>query len=156
MLLREIITEDERCVYYVNHIKKRKWLLAGESPSPEVKPGFSEIIILLLLWVKFLRYALLRATTQWYCSDANQLQKLADILSKRYPMKMRFVFQPDNERPHVAKITEDKIKELVPVEGLRKDLLNEKAIKFVRDNAKVTTARKPRAKKEDAEKTDAE
>ena len=50
----------------------------------------------------------------------------------------------------------DKIKELVPVEGLRKDLLNEKAIKFVRDNAKVTTARKPRAKKEEAEKTDAE
>ena len=50
----------------------------------------------------------------------------------------------------------DKIKELVPVEGLRKDLLNEKAIKFVRDNAKVTTARKPRAKKEEADKTDAE
>ena len=50
----------------------------------------------------------------------------------------------------------DKIKELVPVEGLRKDLLNEKAIKFVKENAKVTTARKPRAKKEDAEKTDAE
>ncbi len=50
----------------------------------------------------------------------------------------------------------DKIKELVPTEGLRKDLLNEKAIKFVRDNAKVTTARKPRAKKEDAEKNDAE
>ena len=50
----------------------------------------------------------------------------------------------------------DKIKELVPVDGLRKDLLNEKAIKFVRDNAKVTTARKPRAKKEEAEKTDAE
>ena len=48
----------------------------------------------------------------------------------------------------------DKIKELVPVEGLRKDLLNEKAIKFVRDNAKVTTARKPRAKKEAAEATD--
>ncbi len=50
----------------------------------------------------------------------------------------------------------DKIKELVPVEGLRKDLLNEKAIKFVRDNAKVTTARKPRAKKEEADKTDVE
>jgi len=50
----------------------------------------------------------------------------------------------------------DKIKELVPAQGLRKDLLNEKAIKFVRDNAKITTARKPKAKKEDAEKTDAE
>ena len=50
----------------------------------------------------------------------------------------------------------DKIKELVPAEGLRRDLLNEKAIKFVRDNAKVTTARKPRAKKEDADKIDAE
>ena len=50
----------------------------------------------------------------------------------------------------------DKIKELVPAEGLRKDLLNERAIKFVRDNAKVTTARKPRAKKEEAPKADAE
>ena len=50
----------------------------------------------------------------------------------------------------------DKIKELVPTEGLRKDLLNEKAIKFVRESAKVTTARKPRAKKEEADKTDAE
>ena len=50
----------------------------------------------------------------------------------------------------------DKIKELVPAEGLRKDLLNEKAIKFVRESAKVTTARKPRAKKEDADKADAE
>ncbi len=46
---------------------------------------------------------------------------------------------------------EDKIRELVPAEGLRKDLLNEKAVKFVKDNAKVTTARKPRAKKEAAE-----
>ncbi|MGN0446987.1 MAG: trigger factor [Acutalibacteraceae bacterium] len=50
----------------------------------------------------------------------------------------------------------DKIKELVPAEGLRGDLLNEKAIKFVRDNAKITTARKPRAKKDDADKADAE
>jgi trigger factor len=44
----------------------------------------------------------------------------------------------------------EEIKKVVPVEGLRGDLLNEKAIKFVRDNAKVTTARKPRAKKEEA------
>ncbi len=46
---------------------------------------------------------------------------------------------------------EDKIRELVPAEGLKKDLLNEKAVKFVKDNAKITTARKPRAKKEAAE-----
>lgn len=43
----------------------------------------------------------------------------------------------------------DKIKEVVPVEGLKADMLKEKAIKFVRDNAKVTTARKPRAKAAD-------
>ncbi len=45
----------------------------------------------------------------------------------------------------------DKIKELVPAEGLKHDLLNEKAVKFVKDNAKITTARKPRTKKEAAE-----
>ena len=38
----------------------------------------------------------------------------------------------------------------IALEGLKKDMLVEKAIKFVRDNAKVTTARKPRAKKEEA------
>ncbi|MBQ3136518.1 MAG: trigger factor [Clostridia bacterium] len=50
----------------------------------------------------------------------------------------------------------DKIKEVVPAEGLRGDLLNEKALAFVKDNAKVTTARKPRAKKEEAKAEDAE
>ncbi len=50
----------------------------------------------------------------------------------------------------------DEIKKVVPVEGLRGDLLNEKAIKFVRDNAKVTTARKPRAKKDEAKDEAAE
>ena len=35
-------------------------------------------------------------------------------------------------------------------QGKELEPLNEKAIKFVRDNAKVTTARKPRAKKEEA------
>ena len=50
----------------------------------------------------------------------------------------------------------EEIKKVVPVEGLRGDLLNEKAIKFVRDNAKVTTARKPKAKKEEAAAESAE
>ena len=50
----------------------------------------------------------------------------------------------------------DKIKEVVPADGLKADMLKEKAIKLVKDNAKVTTARKPRAKKEAAEATDAE
>ena len=45
----------------------------------------------------------------------------------------------------------DKIKEVVPVDGLKADMLKERAIFFVKDNAKVTTARKPRAKKEAAE-----
>lgn len=44
----------------------------------------------------------------------------------------------------------EEIKKAVPEEGLRGDLLNEKAMDFVKKNAKVTTARKPRAKKEEA------
>ncbi len=50
----------------------------------------------------------------------------------------------------------EKIKEVVPAEGLRGDLLNEKALAFVKENAKITTARKPRAKKEEAKAEDAE
>ncbi len=45
----------------------------------------------------------------------------------------------------------DKIKSIVPADGLKKDIAVEKAIDFIRDNAKVTTARKPGATKEKAE-----
>ncbi len=44
----------------------------------------------------------------------------------------------------------DKIKEVVPADGPKADMHKEKAITFVKDNAKVTAARKPRAKKEEA------
>lgn len=44
----------------------------------------------------------------------------------------------------------DKIKSIVSADALKADMLKEKAIKFVIDNAKVTTARKPRAKKEES------
>lgn len=43
----------------------------------------------------------------------------------------------------------EKIKEIVTVDGLKADMLKDKALKFVVDNAKITTARKPRAKKEE-------
>ena len=51
----------------------------------------------------------------------------------------------------------DQIKKIIPVDGLKKDLAVEKAIAVIRDNAKITTARKPRAPKEkSAEGTQAE
>ena len=50
----------------------------------------------------------------------------------------------------------EKIKEIIPADGLKKDLAINKAIKFVRDNAKVTTARKPRAAKAQEEKAENE
>ncbi len=50
----------------------------------------------------------------------------------------------------------EKIKEMVPAEGLKKDLLNERALAFVKENAKVTTARKPKVKKEEKAEADAE
>ena len=45
----------------------------------------------------------------------------------------------------------DQIKRIIPAEGLKKDMAIDKAIELVRENAKVTTARKPRATKEKAE-----
>lgn len=45
----------------------------------------------------------------------------------------------------------EQIKKIIPADGLKKDMAIDKAIEFVRENAKVTTARKPRAAKEKAE-----
>ena len=49
----------------------------------------------------------------------------------------------------------DQLKKIVPADGLKKDLAVQKAADFVRENAKVTTARKPRAPKEKAEAAEA-
>ncbi len=45
----------------------------------------------------------------------------------------------------------EKIKEAIPAEGVKGDILLEKAMTFVRDNAKITTARKSAAKAESKE-----
>lgn len=51
----------------------------------------------------------------------------------------------------------DQIKKIIPADGLKKDMATEKAIEVVRDSAKITTARKPRAAKEkDEEKVETE
>ena len=50
----------------------------------------------------------------------------------------------------------DQLKKIVPADGLKKDLAVQKAADFVRDNAKVTTARKPRAPKEKTEEPETE
>ena len=51
----------------------------------------------------------------------------------------------------------DDVKKAVAEDTVKSDLKMRKAVKFVRDNAKVTTARKPKAAKEKAEdKTEAE
>ena len=50
----------------------------------------------------------------------------------------------------------EQIKKIIPVDGLKKDMAVEKAIQVIRDNAKVTTARKPRAPKEKTEAAPAE
>ena len=47
----------------------------------------------------------------------------------------------------------DQIKKIISAEGLKKDMAIDKAIDFVRENAKVTTARKPKASKEKAEES---
>lgn len=54
------------------------------------------------------------------------------------------------------KMEMEQIKKIIPVDGLKKDMAVEKAIQVIRDNAKVTTARKPRAPKEKTEAAPAE
>lgn len=45
----------------------------------------------------------------------------------------------------------EQIQKLIPVDGLKKDMAVERAIQVIRDSAKITTARKPRAPKEKTE-----
>ena len=54
------------------------------------------------------------------------------------------------------KMEKEQIQKIIPVDGLKKDMAVERAIQVIRDSAKITTARKPRAAKEKTETADTE
>ena len=93
--------------------------------------------------------------------DAEKAVKLRLALEKIVELENLEVTEEDLDKEY-EKLAEqyqmevDKIKAIISADSLKKDLSVQKASDFVRENAKVTTARKPRAAKPKTEETDEE
>lgn len=117
--LDRIITGDEKWVLYDNPKRKRQWLSAGEAPMPTVKMDFRRKKILLCVWwgqTGIIHYEVLEpgqtVTAQLYC---DQLSRLQEKIAQKLPIlanRKGVILQHDNAKPHVAKLTQEKIKKL--------------------------------------------
>lgn len=115
--LRQIITGDEKWVLYANHSRKRQWVRNGEEPEAEVKVDpHQRKVMLCIFWDMegILFWELLppntTVTAEVFC---NQLEKLRQAKQQKRPNwakeKSAVRLLVNNARPHVAKITRQKL-----------------------------------------------
>jgi [histone H3]-lysine36 N-dimethyltransferase SETMAR len=111
--LEHLVTGDEKWVLYVNHTRKRQWLGPGEKGVPTPKPELHPEKVLLCCWwnVKgVIHWDLLpqgtTVTAQVYCEQLDQ------VAAKLRGKQRKVHFLHDNARPHIARLTQQKIRDL--------------------------------------------
>lgn len=117
--LNRIVTGDEKWILYDNVKRSRQWLSANQAPRPTSRPTLTMRKVLLSIWWDcsgIIHFELLRPgetiTADSYCSQLERLQ--SKLIEKRPALINRrgVILQHDNARPHTARITQEKIKEL--------------------------------------------
>lgn len=117
--IRRIVTSDEKWVYLANPNRQNNWLDPGQSPIQVPKRDRFSKKLLLCVWWNFegvIHFELLENNVaidaDLYCS---QLDRMYTKLKQKYPAlvnRKRILLQHDNAKPHTARKTMDKIKEL--------------------------------------------
>lgn len=122
---KRIVTCDEKWIMYSNSDLRKQWLNPGELAQPVVKQKRFEQKVMLCVWWNYegLLHFELIPNGQSITADlySKQLEKVYAILVKRYPSlinRRQVLLQQDNARPHVARITRQKIEELDGIELL--------------------------------------
>ncbi len=114
--LGSLITGDEKWVLYVNVHRRHQWVDQDAEPEPEPKAEIHQKKIMLCVWWDMhgmVHQELLPPNTtinaSYYCAQLERVE--AELKIKRPGLgKVRFLH--DNARPHTAKLTRDKLKEL--------------------------------------------
>ena len=111
-----ITTGDEKWVLYVNVVRRKEWVPRGQRASPTAKPGLHPKKVLLCMWMDtegVVYWELLpqgqTITAEVYCQ---QLDRLADALAEKRPHRQQQIFLHDNARPHTARLTQQKLRQL--------------------------------------------
>jgi histone-lysine N-methyltransferase SETMAR len=114
--LNDLLTGDEKWVMYANHSRKRQWVSQGDEPEPDPKGDLHPKKVMLSLWFDIsgiVHFELLpdgaTITAASYCK---QLERLDNKLKEVRPGREKVYYLHDNARPHIAKLTRQKILDL--------------------------------------------
>ena len=117
--LRRIITGDEKWVLYVNVERKKQWLSPSQTPIPTPKAGLHPKKVLLCVWWDLegvVHFELLdmnqTINAELYCQQLDRLKAAIDLKRPALANRRGVILQQDNARPHTAKLTRKKLKEL--------------------------------------------
>ena len=123
--IQRIVTCDEKWVYFINPDKQNQWLNPGQMAEPVANRERFSRKTLLCVWWNFegiIHHELVPNSrtidADLYCA---QLDRMYAELSRKYPAlvnRKRVLLQQDNARPHTARKTKEKIKELDAIELL--------------------------------------
>jgi [histone H3]-lysine36 N-dimethyltransferase SETMAR len=123
--IRQIVTCDEKWVYFSNPDKRNQWLNPGQVAEPVAKRDRFSRKVLLCVWWNFegvIHFELVpngrTIDADLYCT---QLGRMYAALSEKYPAlvnRKRVLLQQDNAKPHTSRQTKEKIAELDGIELL--------------------------------------
>ena len=116
--LDRIITGDEKWVCYSNVHRRKQWLDPGQKSLPDVKSELHSKKLMLCIWwdmqgVIYFEFLDMNQTitADVYCQQLQRLKKV--LLQKRLALmnQKRIILLHDNGLPHVAKLTQQKVRQ---------------------------------------------
>jgi len=117
--LDRIVTGDEKWVLYVNIRRKDQWLSRGETPVPTPRAGIHPMKIMLSIWWDMkgvVHWELLdrnlTITAEIYCQQLDRLNSALIQIRPSLVNRKGVLLHHDNARPHIARLTIQKIGEL--------------------------------------------
>lgn len=123
--IRRIVTCDEKWVYYTNPDKQNQWLDPGQMAESVAKRDRFSRKVLLCVWWNFEGVIHFELVPNGQTIDADlfcaQLDRMYEKLGEKYPAlinRKRVILQRDNAKPHTARRTQEKIKNLEAIELL--------------------------------------
>jgi len=117
--LHRVVTGDEKWVFYQNNKRKNQWLSPRERPIPTPKNGLHPKKTLLCVWwdyIGIIHFELMQPgqtiTADVYCEQLDRLHEKLRLKRPALVNRKGVILQQDNARPHSAKRTQEKIRQL--------------------------------------------
>lgn len=117
--LRRIVTGDEKWVLYNNNKRTKQWLSPNKLAVPIPKPSLTLKKVLLCVWwdcCGIIHFELLKSgetvTAELYCQQLDRLRNQLFVKRPGLVNRKGVILQHDNARPHAAKLTQEKIRQL--------------------------------------------